>query len=280
LVPGFYKNSKPVTFLAVYIPLNVNYPPLFARKVINNVEKARKNTLEQYKPRPKCVRYLLGYLALLLGTLLFRVRIKGRENIPGQGPFIVAANHFNRLDPALIVYALRRPVNFLMASDQTVEHYLMWAPWLYGFIPTNRTRLAPSTIKQAIKVLRKKEILGIFPEGVSTDNVLRPAKNGVVYLSTVTRAPILPVSVIGLENVLAKWTRGVRPVVTICFGKPFGPYALPKDRQRKEAALRQIGITVMCRIAALMPEKYHGVFSGHPKIKDYRSENRLRNVSS
>jgi len=226
------------------------------------------------------VRYFLGYLTLFLGTLLFKIKIRGCENIPKKGPFIVSANHFNRLDPALLVYALRRPINFLMASDQTVESYLMWAPWLYGFIPTNRTRLAPSTIKQAVKVLKKQEILGIFPEGVSTEKVLRPAKNGVVYLSTVTKAPILPVSIIGLDNMLSKWRRGVRPTVTVCIGKPFGPYTLPKDRKQKETALREIGVEVMCRIAALMPEKFHGAFSGHPKIRDYRSENRLRIASS
>jgi 1-acyl-sn-glycerol-3-phosphate acyltransferase len=231
----------------------------------------RFRNLEDYQPRPEPVRYLLGYLALFLGSFLARVRVSGREHIPRRGPFIVAANHFSRLDPALVIYALHRPINFLMASDQTVELFLMWAPWLYGYIPINRTRLAPSTIKQALQVLRRGKILGIFPEGASTADSLRPAKNGVVYLSTVAAAPVLPVGIVGLENVLGLWRRGLRPEVTIRIGKPVGPFSLPRERAARDRALQEIGTEVMCCIAALLPEQHHGCFAGHPRIKACRS---------
>ncbi|MFC1527402.1 1-acyl-sn-glycerol-3-phosphate acyltransferase [Candidatus Neomarinimicrobiota bacterium] len=102
----------------------------------------KEHDLNKYSVRPKAVRYLLGYLALFLGSILVKIKIKGSENIPKNGSFIVACNHFNILDAFFVVFAIKKPINFLMASDQTVVTKFMWAPWLYGFIPTNRQNIA------------------------------------------------------------------------------------------------------------------------------------------
>ena len=106
-----------------------------------------RTKLDLFKPRPQWVRYILGYAALLLGTLVARIKVHGRDHIPKKGPFIIVANHFDVSEPPFFLFALQRPVNFLVASDQVIEWYNYWAVWLYGFIPTNRTNLAPSTIK-------------------------------------------------------------------------------------------------------------------------------------
>ncbi|MFQ6603960.1 MAG: lysophospholipid acyltransferase family protein [Fidelibacterota bacterium] len=217
-----------------------------------------KTRIESLRPRAKPLRYFLGYFALFLGACLAHIRVYGRHNLPDKGPFIIAINHFSRLDPAFIIYAIRRPVAFLMASDQAVEWFLWWAPWLYGYIPTNRTRLAPSTIKTALKVLTQGDILGIFPEGTSTADEIRPAKSGAVYLSAITGAKIVPVSILGLSVAWENWFRGVRPTVTIRIGKPFGPVSLPENRKEKIKALADIGDELMSRIATLLPKKHRG----------------------
>ena len=89
---------------------------------------SKERNLNKYSVRPRAIRYLLGYLALFLGSLLTKTQIKGSENIPKKGPFILVCNHFNRFDPPFVIFAIKRPINFLMASDQTVEAKLMWAP--------------------------------------------------------------------------------------------------------------------------------------------------------
>lgn len=232
-----------------------------------------RTKLDNFKPRPQRIRYLATYLALFLGAALTKVTVRGRHHLPEEGPFILAINHFSLIDPAFVVYAIRRPITFLAASDQIIGWYNYWAVWLYGFIPTNRTKLAPSTIKEALRALQGKDILGIFPEGTSMSEVLRPAKVGVVYLSTVTAVPIVPVSVIGLDNVWRRWFRGVRPKVTIRIGKHFGPFQVTGNRKEREQSLTEIGHEVMCRIAALLPEKHHGEFAGDPLIKRIKAEN-------
>ena len=219
-----------------------------------------KQDLKKFSVRPKCVRYLLGYLVLFLGSILAKITIKGIKNIPKNGPFIVACNHFNRLDPPFLVYAIKKPINFLMASDQTVEAQIMWAPWLYGFIPTDRQNIAPSTIKRSIKALKAGEIVGVFPEGSATEQYLRPAKNGAAYLAMTAEVPILPVGLIGMDNIWNNWFRAIRPKLKINIGKSFTLGTLPKGREKRIKELKITGDKIMFRIAELVPSGYRGEF--------------------
>ena len=235
-----------------------------------------RTKLDLLKPRSKRVRYFVTYLALLLGAIVAKITVRGRHHLPKEGPFIIAINHFNYADPPFVVYAIRRPINFLAASDQVVEWFNYWAVWLYGFIPTNRTRLGPSTIKTSKKILEQKEILGIFPEGNSLSNKLRPAKGGVVFLSTTMQVPIIPVGIYGLrDNVWIDIFKGIRPKLQLNIGKAFGPVSLPTDRSKRDGALKEIGDKVMCRIGALLPDECHGKYEKNPLIEIYRKENKL-----
>ena len=233
-----------------------------------------RTKLDLFTPRPKSIRYILGYVALFLGSMVAKISVSGRDNIPKEGPFIFVANHFNVSEPPFFVYALRKPINFLVASDQVIEWYNYWAVWLYGFIPTNRTRLGPSTIKMAKKVFDQKEVLGIFPEGDTQSDTLRSAKPGVVYLSTLGQVPIIPMSIYGIKKGLWEYIfTGIRPKISIRIGKPCGPYSIPKDRSKREIALSDIGDEIMCRIAALLPEDSHGQFKNNPLIKKFQEQN-------
>ena len=121
--------------------------------------------------------------------------------------------------------------------------------------------------------------MGIFPEGDTLSDELRPAKGGVVYLSTTMQVPIVPMSIYGLKDVIWSYlARGVRPKVRVNFGKPFGPYKLPVDKKKKGEALKNIGDEVMCRIAALLPEESHGEFKGNPKIEEFRIQNNMTSL--
>ena len=158
-----------------------------------------------------------------------------------------------------------------MASDQTVEAQLMWAPWLYGFIPTNRQKIAPSTIKQAITALKNGEVVGIFPEGGATEHYIRPAKNGAAYLAMTTGVQILPMSLTGMNNIWTNWFKGIRPKLKINVGKAFFPTPLPNGYKERDKAIKTTGEEIMCRIAALLPEEYHGVYVGDERINNFRS---------
>ena len=230
---------------------------------------SKKHIIERLRPRPVFVRYFLGYLATFMVSMLTKTKVHGRENIPKEGPFIIITNHFSYVDPIFVIHAVQKPISFLAASDQKIKWYFIWAPFIYGFIPTNRKVLAPSTIKHATRVLKSNEILGIFPEGTSTSSKLRPAKNGAAYLSALTESRMLPMGVFGLENVWKQLFRGIKPKVTINIGRPFGPFLLSKNRKKRKDCLLEIGNEAMCRIAALLPKEQRGVFSPNPKVTQF-----------
>jgi len=221
------------------------------------------------------LRYLLGYLAMFLCSLGSRVKIFGRHHVPDEGPYIVVINHFSYIDPPFVIHALQKPISFLAASDQVIEAQFIWAPFLYGFIPTDRTNLAPSTIKNSIRALKNGEVLGVFPEGTSLSRVLRPAKNGAAFLSATAKTHLLPVGIVGLESAWENIFRGVRPSVQVRIGKPFGPFTLSKSKNDKERDLNKIGDEIMCRIAALLPENRHGAFKHNKTISEHRKKNGL-----
>ena len=212
---------------------------------------------------------------MFLSSLGSRVKILGWHHIPDKKPYIVVINHFSYIDPVFVIHALQKPITFLAASDQVIETQFIWAPFIYGFIPTDRSNLAPSTIKNSIRALKNGEILGIFPEGTSLSNVLRPAKNGAAFLSASGKTRLLPVGITGLENAWEMMFRGLRPSVNIRIGKPFGPFALSKSKNDKERDLNKIGAEIMCRIAALLPEDMHGSFKNNKTINGYQKKNGL-----
>ena len=220
-----------------------------------------RTKLDSYKLLPKWIRYLSSYLNLLLCSVLLKPKIYGRKNIPQNGPYIVAINHFHIFDPALVAYAIRKPISFLAASDQDIDWQVLIAGKLYGFIPTNRQKLAPSTIKKAIQALQKGDILGIFPEA-TTGPVLRRPKKGVTYLSLKSGCKILPMGIVGLEeDIWSQWFKGVRPQVAVKIGKPFSiSSSLPKDRTERQHKLSDIGDDIMHKIATLLPKKYRGEY--------------------
>ncbi len=232
------------------------------------------NKLDRYRPRPYIIRYLSGYLTLLMVSLLCRTNVRGRQFLPDRGPYIIAANHFSVLDPVFVIFGVRKPINFLMASDLVIDPGMGWAPWLYGCIPTNRAKLAPSTIKESLRVLKRNEILGIFPEATSLSTVLRPAKDGAAYLSLATNVPILPVAVYGTENLWSNIFRGIRQTVHVNIGQAFGPFdsGLHQKLARSEALVK-IGHEIMCRIGALLPEEHQGFVLNDPLLKIFEKNN-------
>ncbi|MCS6777579.1 MAG: lysophospholipid acyltransferase family protein, partial [Chloroherpetonaceae bacterium] len=98
-----------------------------------------------------------------------------------------------------------------------------------GAIPVKRHTADRNALRQAIEILQMGETIGMFPEGTrSPDGKLLPAQPGIALMVQRSRAPVIPVTVIGPYEMLPrhrKWPR--RVPLTIIFGPPicFGPEA-------------------------------------------------------
>ena len=119
------------------------------------------------KPRPYWVQYISAYIVFFLGFFVGKIKVQGRWNIPKEGPIVLASNHFAYFDPFLLVYAIHRPIDFIMQKELGIEPHFLFAPMIYGAILTDRNKVGPSIVKQSLNTIKKGKILGIFPEGVS-----------------------------------------------------------------------------------------------------------------
>ena len=210
-----------------------------------------------------------------MGSALSRIKIKGRHNLPKTGPIIISCNHFSDYDPLFISFAVRKPISFIAASDQEIDWIFAWAPYIYGWIPVDRKKLSPSTIKRSLSVLKKGRVLCIFPDGGVNYNILSKPKNGAVFLSTLGNAPIVPMAIYGAERAWEGALKGIRSRVCINIGKPFGPFNIKGTKKSKEKKIQKVGYEMMCRIAALLPPNRRGAFKKDKRIEKIQSENIL-----
>ena len=173
------------------------------------------------QPRNRPVRYLLGFFSLFLCSVFTKFSVEGKQNLPKKGPYILAPNHTDDVDPAPITAAVIKPITYLMAEDQAeLPWYKAWGPWTYGVMLVNRSNLQISTIKNIQKQIKKEEIICIFPEGTVKGEGLKKGKKGVAYFAIKNEIPIIPTGVVGTRGVLKKIKKAQRENVKVVFGSP------------------------------------------------------------
>jgi 1-acyl-sn-glycerol-3-phosphate acyltransferase len=104
---------------------------------------------------------------LIIFKLLFRLKVTGQENIPQDGPFIIVANHSSLLDPIILGVSVRPKVIFVAAAYLFEINWLGYLLRMANSIPIYRENNTNNikSIKQALKILHRGGVLGIFPEG-------------------------------------------------------------------------------------------------------------------
>jgi 1-acyl-sn-glycerol-3-phosphate acyltransferase len=153
----------------------------------------------------------------IIFKILFRFEVIGRENIPAQGPVLIASNHVSLLDPPLVGTASSRPVNF-MAKEELFTFPLGPIYKSLGAFPVKRGASDRQAIKTALGLLKNKQVLGIFPEGTRSRNgKLGPAEPGALTFAYKTGAAVVPTAVIGSNLAMRKTTW---PKIKVIFGQP------------------------------------------------------------
>ncbi|MDQ6751348.1 MAG: 1-acylglycerol-3-phosphate O-acyltransferase [Actinomycetota bacterium] len=142
--------------------------------------------------------------------LYFRYNRIGREHLPASGPMILAANHRSFLDPFVIGTLVRRPVYYVAKKELFQWRWLAWLLNALGAFPVDRGGSDEEMIATAHAILGRGDCLVIFPEGTRTrPGTLGEPKRGVGRLALESGAPIVPVAVIGTEEVRRGWR--IRP---------------------------------------------------------------------
>ncbi len=203
-----------------------------------------------------------------------RILLTGYENIPPTGGAIVVTNHLGRLDAILgVILSDRDDIILMIASKYHKVPFWRIVGDKLDAIWLDREEVDFQAMREVFKRLKKGGLLGIAPEGTrSKTEALAPGKPGAAYLAARTELPIIPVGMSGTEDrfVKERLKRLQRLDVTITVGEPFMLPPLP--RKNRDEFLEQSTEEIMCRIAALLPPQYRGVYADYPRVSELISE--------
>jgi 1-acyl-sn-glycerol-3-phosphate acyltransferase len=134
--------------------------------------------------------------------LVYRAQVTGSNRIPEDGPCILAANHESMIDPFVLGLATPRVIRY-MAKAELWRHPVLRAVMRgFGTFPVERGRGDREAMARARVLLEEGEPLGIFPQGTCTPYRERPFRRGAARLALETGAPIVPVCLVGTEQIL------------------------------------------------------------------------------
>lgn len=201
--------------------------------------------------------------------LIAHIEVHGIDRIP-DGNMIAAANHLGRLDTAALLCIIDRE-DIIMPVAEKYKNHPFFGPlgrsvnavWL------NRFDADYSALREILARMQKGGLLVIAPEGTrSKTAALQPGRMGTAFLAGKSGYPVVPVAVTGTEDegVLRNLKRLRRTKIVVRAGKPLS-VQLPNGKGREEA-MRQATEEIMCRIAALLPESYRGVYADHPRVRE------------
>jgi len=160
-------------------------------------------------------------LGFFVFKILFQLEIKGKENIPRHGNFIIASNHTSFLDPPLIGYICNKPISYFTKQEQLVGLFGLLITKL-GAIPISKTNVGRSDIRCAIDIIKRGKSMLIFPEGTrSRTGKILPGKPGIGLIATRTKVPVIPVYIKGSFKALPPYRHFIRPgKIIINIGRP------------------------------------------------------------
>ncbi len=201
-------------------------------------------------------------LCWLLTTLTSRYQVIRYADWPDP-PFLAVANHLSYWD----IPAITRASPYGTIGLAARKYKGTWKePFfqLFALIWVTQFSADRQALRDALTVLKGGAILALAPEGTrSRTGGLIPGTDGAAYLASRANVPIVPCALTGTEYVFKR----LRPRVTVTIGKPF---RLPEGRAKGDD-LADYTEQIMCAIAALLPERYHGVYAGNPRIAEMRA---------
>lgn len=192
-------------------------------------EEARDMVRLEFGPIIKAVRYMVKLQLTLVMKSYGRLSVKGIENLPEKGPYIIAPNHLSLADVPSIIAACSwqtsSQVFFLGATEYFGGPLVSKISRTFQVIPVDMDTRLHSALQLSAYVLRRGKILLVFPEGSrSRDGGIKEFKKGVGIIAKELDLPIVPVAISGTYAMLPSGKRFPRPSkVSVSFGKPIHP---------------------------------------------------------
>lgn len=196
-------------------------------------------------------------------SVVLDLEVKGLENIPTHGSFILAHNHMNWVDPVLATALVPRDILPMSKIENFFIPIFGLIIKLYGAYPVRRGEVDRKALSRSLDLLFKGYAILIAPEGTrGKDFRLKPAKDGLAYIALQSGAPIVPMAFTGSERFWSQIFKLRRTKTRAVIGEPFY-LSRPEGNVNEEISreeLRQMTKEVMYRLAMLLPPEYRGAY--------------------
>ncbi|MGD3105015.1 lysophospholipid acyltransferase family protein [Streptomyces sp. YGL11-2] len=203
--------------------------------------------------------------------LAFRPWVEGIENVPAEGPAILASNHLSFSDSFFLPAVLDRKVTFIAKAEYFTSPGVkgkLTAAFFKGVgqLPVDRSGArgaGEAAIKSGIEVLERGELFGIYPEGTRSPDgrLYRGKPGGLARVALATGAPVIPVAMIDTEKVQPPGKilpKMVRPGIRI--GKPLD-FSRYQGMENDRFILRSVTDEVMYEIMKLSGQEYVDIYA-------------------
>jgi 1-acyl-sn-glycerol-3-phosphate acyltransferase len=180
------------------------------------------------------------YIKIFLG-----LDVRGEENIPRSGGFILASNHTSNLDPVVLGVACPVDISFMAKEELFRNRFFGAILNMVNAFPVKRDKADIGAIRQAVRRVKAGHGLLIFPEGGrQTDGSLGAAKEGIGFLALKLNVPVIPAYITGTDKALPAGARQITAQrVAVTFGS--------KMTFERRMAYHEIAEQVMQAIAKL-----------------------------
>jgi 1-acyl-sn-glycerol-3-phosphate acyltransferase len=178
----------------------------------------------------------------LMARTLWRAQASGMENVPRDGPLIVACNHVSYLDPPVMGCFVPRRISYMAKKELFTMPVLGSVIRGLGAYAVDRDGSATAAIKRSLEVLRRGGTVGIFPEGTRNRSGDVMPQAGVALLASLAKAPVVPACILGSDRALRLGQ------IKVAFGPPL---ALPAGRKASRESLAKFTDEIMSAIRTL-----------------------------
>ncbi len=159
-------------------------------------------------------------IGICLSKTLYKLDIRGEENVPPTGPLLVVVNHTAFMDGPVVYGRTPRRVSFLVKAE-VLRGPLGWLLRAVGQYAINRAAPQRDVLMASLAQLKAGGSIGIFPEGQRTAGDVSTVYNGAGWLAARAGTAVVPVAVRGTARPPGRRIPRFRPWVHIRFGPAF-----------------------------------------------------------
>ena len=179
-------------------------------------------------------RKIVETALIIYCKIVYRLEIKGRENIP-EGQVIFCGNHRSFIDAPIVRITCKKDTRFLAKEDLAKNKFLAFLGWIFDVVYVKRDAKDISALKNTLSLLKKGESIALFPEGTRNGMAKgEDVKGGAAFFAIKSGVKVVPLGISGEIKPFHK--------LTITYGKPLdlSEYTNPKDKEQIEAVTNKI----------------------------------------